>query len=82
MMLTSANKLNLIVRGLCLLEKLICNLSLINCMVISSNNDDNGEEKWDESIIFIKELTEFSQVRSAIDVIQDQDIGMWFFCLF
>ncbi|VDL34247.1 unnamed protein product [Hymenolepis diminuta] len=74
MMLTSANRYNLIVRGLCLLEILICNLSLINCKVISSNNDKNDEESWDDSLIFIKELVDFWEVRCAIDAIQDQDI--------
>ncbi|KAM3183897.1 hypothetical protein ACTXT7_009449 [Hymenolepis weldensis] len=42
--------------------------------VISSNDDTKGEERWDESKIFIKELMEYSQFRSAIDAIQDQDI--------
>nr|CDS27706.2 E3 ubiquitin protein ligase HECTD1 [Hymenolepis microstoma] len=76
MMLLNTTKRDLVARGLCLLEKIIFNLSKVDSKVISSNKGVKRKEEWDESEMFIKELTEFSQVRSAIDAIQNQDMDV------
>ncbi|VDO08276.1 unnamed protein product [Rodentolepis nana] len=74
MMLLNNNLTDVIASGLCILEKIIFNLSKMKSKVISSNEGEKVEEPWDESDVFIKELRDFLQVRSAIDAIQNQDM--------